>query len=197
MTFSPLFLTLLSILLSYLIGSVCFGILIAGRRGVNLREAGSGNIGSTNVLRVIGKKEGALTLAGDLLKGTIAVLLARFLIGMEQPIWMALSALAAIVGHNFPLYYRFRGGKGVATTFGVLLAYMPLVGLLVLLTWGIAVALTRISSVGALSAAVILPVLTLFLTKERIPFRFALVVSGMMVIRHRENIRRLLRGEEG
>ncbi|NOY53426.1 MAG: glycerol-3-phosphate 1-O-acyltransferase PlsY [Deltaproteobacteria bacterium] len=184
-------------LFSYLLGSICFGVLIAKRRGVNLREAGSGNVGSTNVLRVIGKKEGALTLAGDLLKGTVAVAAARFLVGMEQPGWMALSALAAILGHNFPLYYRFRGGKGVATTFGVLLAYMPFIGLLLLLIWGVAFALTHVSSVGALSVAVMLPVLTFFLTKEMIQFRFALVVSVMMVIRHRENIRRLLRGEEG
>jgi len=197
MTFSHVFAPLCSILFSYLLGSICFGVLIAKRRGVNLREAGSGNVGSTNVLRVIGKKEGALTLAGDLLKGTVAVAAARFLVGMEQPGWMALSALAAILGHNFPLYYRFRGGKGVATTFGVLLAYMPFIGLLLLLIWGVAFALTHVSSVGALSVAVMLPVLTFFLTKEMIQFRFALVVSVMMVIRHRENIRRLLRGEEG
>jgi len=114
MTFAPVSVPLISILFSYLIGSICFGIHIAKRRGVNLREAGSGNVGSTNVLRVIGKKEGAQTLAGDLLKGTVAVLAARFLIGVDQPVWMALSALAAILGHIFPLYYRFRGGKGVA-----------------------------------------------------------------------------------
>ncbi len=185
-----------SILISYLLGSVCFGVLIAEKRGVNLREVGSGNIGSTNVFRVIGKKEGALTLTGDVLKGTVAVVAARFLIGMEQPVWMALSAFAAILGHNYPLYYRFRGGKGVATTFGVLFAYMPLIGLLLLLVWGIAVAVTHISSVGALSVSVMLPILTFMFRQETAQLWFAVVVAGMMVMRHKENIRRLLRGEE-
>ncbi len=197
MSFSQHLVPLLSILFSYLLGSICFGILIAKMRGINLREAGSGNIGSTNVLRVIGKKEGALTLVGDVLKGTVAVVTARLLVGMEQPVWMALSALAAILGHNYPLYYRFHGGKGVATTFGVLFAYMPMVGLLLLLVWGIAVAVSHISSVGALSVSVMLPVLTFLFSHETVQLWFAILVSGMLVMRHQANIRRLLRGEEG
>jgi glycerol-3-phosphate acyltransferase PlsY len=176
-------------------GSVCFGILIGNRRHVNLREHGSGNIGSTNVLRVIGKKEAALTLAGDVLKGTAAVLAARVL--TEEPAWLAGAGLAAILGHNFPLYYRFKGGKGVATTFGVLFGYMPLMGLVLLLLWGAAVWLTHISSVGALSVAVALPVLALWVFEDPIRKWFAVAVGLMLLFRHKDNIKRLINREEG
>jgi glycerol-3-phosphate acyltransferase PlsY len=188
--------TWFSLLFSYLIGSICFGMLIARRHGIDLREVGSGNIGSTNVLRVIGKKEGSLTLAGDVLKGVIAVGVALFLIGRDRPVWMALASLAAILGHNYPLYFGFKGGKGVATTFGVLFVYMPVVGLLLLLIWGVAVAITHISSVGALSISVMLPVLAFLISHDAMQKGFAVVVAVMMIVRHRENIRRLLRREE-
>ncbi len=191
---SPLPGALGSVLISYLLGSVSFGILISKRRGINLRERGSGNTGSTNVFRVIGKREGAMTLAGDVLKGTLAVLIARLM--TNDPVWLALSALAAIVGHNFPVFHRFRGGKGVATTFGVLFVYMPWIGLILVLIWGVGVALTRISSVGALCVSLTLPVLAYWLGRGRIEFLFSLVVALMMIVRHRENIQRLLHRKE-
>ncbi|OIP66737.1 MAG: acyl-phosphate glycerol 3-phosphate acyltransferase [Nitrospirae bacterium CG_4_9_14_3_um_filter_53_35] len=185
---------LLSALLSYLLGSVCFGILISRRLGVNLREHGSGNIGCTNVFRVIGKREGWMTLAGDLLKGTVAVWIARAMTDQER--WLALSAFFAILGHNFPVYFGFKGGKGVATTFGVLLGYMPGIGFLLLLIWAAAFALTRISSVGALTVSVMLPGLALFMGGSPVKTWFALLVGLMMLVRHKDNIKRLIRGEE-
>jgi glycerol-3-phosphate acyltransferase PlsY len=168
--------------------------MIASRRGINLREHGSGNIGGTNVWRVIGKREGILTVAGDMLKGTAAVLIARAL-GAES-IWLALAAFAAIVGHNFPLYYRFRGGKGVATTFGVLFGYMPWVGVASLLVWFAAARLSRTSSVGALTMGGLLPVLTFLLDKDVVRIGFSLAVSLMLLVRHKDNIQRLLQRKE-
>ncbi len=185
---------MVSVPLAYLLGSICFGVLLANRRGINLREHGSGNIGGTNVWRVIGKREGILTVAGDMLKGTVAVLLARGL--GAGSIWLALAAFAAIVGHNFPLYYRFKGGKGVATTFGVLLGYMPWVGIASLAVWFGAARLSRISSVGALTMGGLLPVLTYVLDKDPLRVGFSLAVSLMLLIRHKENIQRLLQRKE-
>ncbi len=183
-----------AVLLSYLLGSVCFGILISRRRGINLREHGSGNIGCTNVFRVVGKWEGLLTLVGDVLKGTVAVGIARAL--TDQEIWLALSAFAAIIGHNFPVFFKWKGGKGVATAFGVLFGYMPWIGFLLVLAWGTAFALTRTSSVGALTVSVLLPVIALWIGENPIQFWFALSVGLLMLIRHKENIKRLVRKEE-
>lgn len=186
--------SLLAVLLSYLLGSVCFGIVISRKLGVNLREQGSGNIGSTNVFRVIGKREGFVTLLGDVLKGTLAVAIARQL--TDQEVWVALSAFAAILGHNFPVYFAWKGGKGVATTFCVLFGYMPLFGLAMVLVWGAAFSLTRISSVGALTVSVALPAAVYWTGGDRVELWFALSVGLMMLISHKDNITRLIRREE-
>ncbi len=183
-----------AVLLSYLLGSVCFGILISRRRGIDLRERGSGNIGSTNVLRVIGKREGLLTLIGDVLKGTAAVGIASVL--TDQEVWLALSAFAAILGHNFPVFFNWKGGKGVATAFGVLFGYMPWIGLILVLVWAAVFALTRTSSVGALTVSVMLPIIVFLTGKNPVQFWFALSVGLMMLIRHKENIKRLVSKEE-
>jgi len=135
-----------------------------------------------------------MTLAGDLLKGTVAVWIARAMTDQER--WLALSAFFAILGHNFPVYFGFKGGKGVATTFGVLLGYMPGIGFLLLLIWAAAFALTRISSVGALTVSVMLPGLALFMGGSPVKTWFALLVGLMMLVRHKDNIKRLIRGEE-
>ena len=189
----PLFI-LVALVLSYMFGSICFGVLIAKWSGINLREHGSGNIGATNVSRTIGKREGFLTLIGDVLKGTIAVGVAR-LFSVPEP-WLACAAVAAILGHNFPIFFRFRGGKGVATTFGVLFGYMPWIGLLLLLVWMGAFALTRISSVGALTISVMLPLCVLLAGMDSAKIGFAFFVGFMMIIRHKDNIYRLIRREE-
>jgi glycerol-3-phosphate acyltransferase PlsY len=188
----PVF-SLIAILIAYLLGSISFGLLISKRRGINLRDHGSGNIGATNVFRVIGKREGILTLTGDVLKGTLAVGLAR-LLAIPEP-WLACIAFVAILGHNFPLFLRFKGGKGVATTFGVLFGYMPWVGLLLVLIWGGAFLLSRISAVGALTVSIMLPFLVVWMGMDSAKVWFALSVALMMIVRHKDNIRRLLRRE--
>ena len=122
------------------------------------------------------------------------MLLARWLTGEES--WAGVAAVAAVVGHNAPLYHGFRGGKGVATTLGALLAYLPLVGISMLAVWLAAYRLSRISSVGALAAAAALPLLAWGLAGGGVPIAVGLILGGMMVVRHRSNIGRLLRGEE-
>lgn len=181
---------------AYLLGSVPFGILVAwAQGGVDLRGVGSGNIGATNVLRAVGKGAAAATLLGDLGKGLLAVGAARWL--EAAPEILAAAALAAVLGHLFPIFAGFRGGKGVATTLGVVLGAMPAVGLGLLLIWLAVAAAWRYSSLAALVAAASLPPLAALLDG-----RPALVAAGgllclLVVWRHGENIRRLWAGTEG
>jgi glycerol-3-phosphate acyltransferase PlsY len=166
----------LSIAGSFLVGSIPFGVLFARRRGVNLREAGSRNIGATNVLRSVGRKEAVLTLVGDLLKGTSAVAAGRAL-GVG-PFYEGAMGLAAVVGHDFSLFLRFRGGKGVATSIGVMVIYAPLAGLMTVLVWLATVAATRVSSVGALAAFALLPVLVAALGYPGEKLVFSVIISA-------------------
>ena len=150
--------SLLLLVAAYLLGSVPFGLLVArAQGGVDLRRVGSGNIGATNVLRAVGKGAAALTLLGDMGKGAAAVGLGRWL-GVS-PTVLAMIALAAVAGHLFPVFGGFRGGKGVATTLGVILAAMPAVGALLLLIWLLVAAVWRYSSLAALVASAAMPVL--------------------------------------
>jgi glycerol-3-phosphate acyltransferase PlsY len=178
---------------AFIIGSIPTGLLIAKSRGVDLTQRGSGNIGATNVLRTTGRWPAVLTLCGDALKGAAAVLLARhFGAGVFLE---GLIGLCAVVGHNFSFFLRFRGGKGVATSLGVLSVYAPVTALFTVLLWLFTVFTTRYSSLGALVSFGILPVsMILFGTREKFPIALAMTV--MMFIRHRENIFRLARGTE-
>lgn len=185
----------LGILLAYLAGSIPFGLLIGRLRGVDLRKLGSGNIGATNALRVLGPVGGVLTLLGDILKGFLPVLGARSLWGSGDP-WLYGVALAAVVGHLFPLYLRFQGGKGVATGFGVVLALWPPVGGIALGIW-IAVAwIWRYSSLAALVAFGSLPLLVGWWVQDVSAVVFATALMTLVFSRHRSNIERLWRGEE-
>ncbi|MBS1115879.1 MAG: hypothetical protein H6Q87_263 [candidate division NC10 bacterium] len=180
----------------YLLGSIPFGVVVArGAGGVDLRRVGSGNIGATNVLRAVGKGAAALTLLGDIGKGALAVGLARWT-GAGAAL-VAAVGLAAVLGHLFPVWAGFRGGKGVATTLGVVLGAMPSVGGLLLVTWVAVAAVTRYSSLAALVATVTMP-LFVWLADGRPPM---LALSGALLVlvgvRHRENIGRLLAGTEG
>jgi glycerol-3-phosphate acyltransferase PlsY len=150
------------VVVAYLLGSVPFGVVVArARGGMDLRRVGSGNIGATNVLRVLGKSAAGLTLLGDIGKGALAVGLGRW-IGIS-PTGLALIGLAAVAGHLCPVFAGFRGGKGVATSLGVVLAAMPAVGGLLLLIWLAVAVLWRYSSLAALMAATALPVLAWWL----------------------------------
>ncbi|HEV8662957.1 MAG TPA: glycerol-3-phosphate 1-O-acyltransferase PlsY [Candidatus Methylomirabilis sp.] len=185
---------LLLVLGSYLLGSVPFGLLIGRWRGVDVRERGSRNIGATNVLRVLGKGEAAATLLLDGMKGAAPVLAARGLATGDA--WVAAAGCAALLGHCFPIFLRFRGGKGVATGLGAVLAALPAVGLTALLLWLLTAFWFRYSSLAALVAAASLPVTTAAWEGPGPSLVFALAVAALITARHHENIRRLWRGEE-
>jgi glycerol-3-phosphate acyltransferase PlsY len=183
------------IIFAYLIGSVPFGLLISKfMSGIDPRESGSGNIGATNVLRVAGKKQAALTLAADILKGIVPIGLAQF-IGVEQKI-IPFVGFSAILGHIFPIFLRFRGGKGVAVSLGVFLAVAPKIAFIAFCLWIGGVVIGKYSSVGALFAFGALPFLALWLKPDCGFILFSIGVSVLVYIRHQENILRLIRGEE-
>jgi glycerol-3-phosphate acyltransferase PlsY len=172
-------------------------VLVGRAYGVDVRAAGSGNIGTANVLRTLGKTAGLLTLAGDFLKGFAPVLAAKYL-GMGEP-WVIAAGLAALVGASYSVFLGFAGGKAVATSLGVLSALTPWMALLGLLVYVPVVAASRYTSLGALTAAAVLPVAAFFtyprdLTPNR--FQFVALMAVLVVWRHRENIRRLLAGRE-
>jgi glycerol-3-phosphate acyltransferase PlsY len=181
--------------LAYLIGTIPFGLLLTRLAGYgDIRAIGSGNIGATNVLRTGNKGLAALTLLLDGAKGAAAVPLAM-LFGPALPM-AAIGAVAAVLGHLFPPWLGFRGGKGVATTLGALLALAWPVGLLVCATWLVAAFLFRYSSLAALIAAVLAPVYAYLLGLEPIFVWCIALLAVMVVLRHHENIRRLLAGTE-
>ncbi|MBX3478935.1 MAG: glycerol-3-phosphate 1-O-acyltransferase PlsY [Caulobacter sp.] len=179
----------------YLLGSIPFGFIAARLAGIDIRTVGSGNIGATNVLRTGRKDLAALTLIGDSGKGALAVLLAGLLTHWT-PLAMALAAGGAFTGHLFPVWLKFKGGKGVATFFGTMLAIAWPAGLLAGATWLAMAFLFRISSLAALTAVVLAPFFCLA-TEQPYPVTVLAVFMGVLVlIRHRENISRLLKGQE-
>lgn len=180
---------------AYLFGSISFGLIFAKRRGIDLRSIGSGNIGATNVGRALGKQTGRLVLVLDMLKGFVPVALARWAFDLPWP-WITAVGLAAALGHVFPIWYGFRGGKGVATSGGVLLAALPPIGALTLLTFVVVKKWTRLASVGSLSAATVGAALTLVLDGGEWPVLLATGLWFLVVLRHWGNLIRLLRGEE-
>jgi len=185
---------LISLLIAYLLGSIPFGVIIAKSKGIDLRKVGSGNIGATNVLRAAGKSSAVFTLIGDMLKGTGAVMFARYL-GMDGWVLGAVC-LVAVLGHNYPIFLKFHGGKGVATSFGVLLAYEPRVFLLTILLWILVVYLSRISALGALVSFSVMPTFMYLLTLRGDATTVGVLLTVMIYYRHRDNIRRLKEGKE-
>jgi len=182
-------------LLGYLLGSLSSAIIICHLMGLpDPRNSGSGNPGATNVLRFGNKLAAALTLAGDLLKGLLPVLLARWL--DAGVVIIATTAAAAFLGHLFPLFFGFKGGKGVATAFGVYLALdLQLAGAL-LVTWVIIALVSRYSSLAALSAAVLAPVYVFFISHQFAYVITTILIAILILWRHRSNIQRLFAGKE-
>ncbi len=180
---------------SYLLGSISFGLIFAKHRGVDLRSIGSGNIGATNVGRALGKRTGQMVLLLDMLKGFVPVALAQWVLELGWP-WITAIGLAAAIGHVFPIWYGFQGGKGAATSGGVLLAALPPIGAATLLTFVLVKKWTRLASVGSLSAATLGAVLTLAIDGRQWPVLLATGLWFLVVVRHWENIIRLLGGEE-
>ncbi|HIP43116.1 MAG TPA: glycerol-3-phosphate 1-O-acyltransferase [Aquifex aeolicus] len=183
------------VIISYLLGSLTFGEIIARFKGVNLREIGSGNVGATNVSRALGKKYGILVFILDMLKGFISTLLAIKIYGLDS--WITFFVgIASVVGHMYPLFFKFRGGKGVATAFGVLLAISIKAAFLSFLTWLLVVYETRYVSLGSIIASFIsLPLLAIFEYPLKLIF-MALIISLLVLYKHRDNIWRLLMGRE-
>ncbi len=191
---TPLIPFLLAVVGAYLCGSIPTGVLIARQLGVDVRKVGSGNIGATNVARGAGKKAGILTLLGDAAKGLIPVLVVRFLALGEMA--LAGAAVAALLGHIFPIFLGFSGGKGVATGLGVFLGLAPCAILLALLLFSVTFALTRIVSLSSLVAAAATPVLLFLLAYSSGHIIAGVVIAGLILMSHRENIARLRKGQE-
>lgn len=179
---------------SYLIGSIPVGVLVGRMFGFDPREVGSGNVGMTNVGRAGGSKAAAITFAGDILKGLVPVLIAAA-VGADLGV-MALAGLAAFFGSLFSVFLRFEGGKGVSTTLGVWLGLSPAVIVVCLIVFVIAFAARRIVSLSSLCAAVALPIAVVALGKGVGLSLIALIMGVTVVVRHRANIWRLMRGEE-
>jgi glycerol-3-phosphate acyltransferase PlsY len=189
-------LTITLIIVAYLLGSISSAVVVS--RVMHLpdpRMQGSGNPGATNVMRLGGRKAAAITLLGDLLKGLLPVLVARWL-GSSDTILAAVS-FAAFIGHCYPVFFQFKGGKGVATALGVLLALSWPVGLAVLIVWLCVMALWRISSLSALCAALLAPPCMWLFTQNPVFTGLNLLLSALLIWRHRRNIRNLLNGTEG
>lgn len=198
-------------IIAYLIGSVNFSILISRKiAGFDVREKGSGNAGTTNVLRTVGKGAAALTLILDIAKG-IAVVFLAILYGniisslanveLDKSILVQISGILVILGHTYPIYFGFKGGKGVATALGILLVTNYQIGLICLVFALVLIILTRMVSVGALGAAILFPVLTLFLAKENFIISgnyiiYSIIIAIIIIFNHRSNIKRLFNGTE-
>jgi glycerol-3-phosphate acyltransferase PlsY len=179
---------------AYLLGSIPFGVVIGKLfYGVDVREHGSGNVGTTNVFRVLGKKAGAVVMVCDILKGYLPAAIAAALFTPWAAIFIA---AAPVVGHMYSIFLKGKGGKGIATGAGVVLALVPLAFAIIFTTWLVLIVVTRYVSVASLTAAVLVPVLT-FLFDEPLPYKIAGVLVAILVWwAHRGNIGRLLAGEE-
>lgn len=191
------YLIIISILLfAYLLGSINSAIFLAKLFKLpDPRSIGSGNPGATNILRTGNKKAALLTLLGDLVKGFVPVLIAKIL--YPNLVWLyGLAGLIAFIGHVYPIYFSFKGGKGVATALGVLLAFSPWIGLETLITWLFVAFITRYSSLSALTAALLAPLYVWLHTKAVLLVLLTTGLSSLLYWRHRSNIQKLLKGEE-
>lgn len=180
---------------AFVLGSIPFGIITAKVKGIDLKKVGSGNIGATNVLRSLGRWPAVITLLGDILKGTLAVAIGRYL-GVE-PLYEGLIGISAILGHNFSIFLGFKGGKGVATSLGVLFMYIPYGALITLIIWIGVVLLTKYSSLGAIVSFALLPLnVMLFDFQDKTKIFISILISLFIIIRHKDNIKRLMKGTE-
>ena len=195
-------------IVSYLIGSISFSIIISKKMaGFDVREKGSGNAGATNMLRSVGKKAAALTLLGDALKGVVAIIAAIVIgkIAKETNIELLkyIAGILVVVGHTFPIFFGFKGGKGVATSLGVLLMTNWQIGLICLVFALVLMILTRMVSMGSVGAAILFPILVLFLDANHFIvsegsnyFIYSVILAVIVAYNHRSNIKRILNGTE-
>ena len=198
-------------LVAYLLGSISFSVIISKKMaGFDVREKGSGNAGTTNMLRSVGKKAAAITLICDILKGVISIVIA-IIVGniaknLDRELLLQIAGIAVVLGHTFPIFFGFKGGKGVATSLGVLLISNWQIGLICLVFAVVLMALTRMVSLGSCAAAVLFPVLTLFINQHytvltdgksgRVYFVYSVILAIIVLYNHRSNIKRILSGTE-
>ena len=197
-------------IIAYLIGSINFSVILSKKfAGFDVREKGSGNAGTTNMLRSVGKKAAAITLICDILKGVVAIgiaILLGYIPEMNKELLLQIAGVAVILGHTFPVFFGFKGGKGVATSLGVLLLSNWQIGLICLVFALVLMVLTRMVSVGSCAAAILFPVLTLFINEHytvltegksgNVYFIYSVILAIIVLFNHRENIKRLLNGTE-
>lgn len=186
---------LLIVLISYIAGSITFGEIIARIKGVNLREIGSGNVGATNVSRALGKKYGALVFLLDMLKGFLPTFFAIKYFGLNS-IWVSLTGLGAVLGHMYPIFFGFKGGKGVATAFGVLLAVDPKVAFFSFIVWLFVVLFTRYVSLASITASLSAVFLLMVSESPNNICGMAFIIALLIIYKHKENITRLISGTE-
>ena len=193
--------------IAYLIGSINFSVLISKKMaGFDVREKGSGNAGTTNMLRSVGKKAAVITLFCDILKGVVSIVIA-IIVGniaknLDRELLLQIAGIAVVLGHTFPVFFGFKGGKGVATSLGVLLMSNWQIGLICLVFAVVLMALTRMVSLGSCAAAVLFPVLTLFINQHytvltdgksgRVYFIYSVILAIIVLYNHRSNIKRIL-----
>ena len=198
-------------IIAYLLGSISFSVIISKKMaGFDVREKGSGNAGTTNMLRSVGKKAAAITLICDILKGVISIVIA-IIVGniaknLDRELLLQIAGIAVVLGHTFPIFFGFKGGKGVATSLGVLLISNWQIGLICLVFAVVLMALTRMVSLGSCAAAVLFPVLTLFINQHytvltdgksgRVYFVYSVILAIIVLYNHRSNIKRILNGTE-
>ena len=189
-------------IIAYFIGSISFSVIFSRKfAGFDVRDKGSGNAGTTNVLRTVGKKVAALTLLCDILKGVLAIGIAfiasKIWTDVNSELLKYLAGFSAILGHTFPIFFEFRGGKGVATSLGVLITLNWKIGLICLIFALILIALTRMVSLGSIMSAILFPILMIFM--ENIKFEtliISLLIALLVIFNHRTNIKRLKNGTE-
>lgn len=182
----------LYLLIAYLLGALPMGLFIGkGFYNTDIRQYGSKNLGATNAYRVLGLKAALIVFALDAAKGAIGV----YLLSPDSSL-MVLGGLCAMIGHNWPIYLRFKGGRGVATGLGVLLALSPVSGIVAFSVWALIVKATKYVSLGSIIAAILVPFVMYFLGEDMPKIVFGAVAAAFVVLRHRENIKRLLTGKE-
>ena len=188
----------LAIVAAYIVGSIDFAVIVGRMHGVDIHNVGSGNPGASNVLRSLGRVPAAMVLLGDTLKGVVGAAMGMIASGTGDPLveWAFLAGFAAVIGHCYPVFHRFRGGKGVATGLGVLFFTMPIVGLIVVTTWIVLVKLTKTASISSLIVVLASIPLALWQGVRGMSLVWLLATVVLVIWRHKGNIQRVVRGSE-
>ncbi|MEX1135187.1 MAG: glycerol-3-phosphate 1-O-acyltransferase PlsY [Acidimicrobiia bacterium] len=194
----------LALLAAYVVGSIDFAVIVARMHGVDIHQAGSGNPGTSNVLRTLGRLPAAMVLVGDMLKGTVGAAMGWVASGVADPSavadpmgqWAFAAGFAAVIGHCYPIFHRFKGGKGVATGAGVLLFTVPLAAVIELVLWGVIVKLTKTASIGSLVIMVITIPVLIWQGVGGASLVWVALIIALIIWRHRGNIQRMVAGRE-